>query len=171
MVCERRSSGRRRDILLSIRRITTPGGPSIDLRDDGASSFPHFPGMFGYDGAAAPWRARANALVRLLQDWGPGTRWELVWWRDGDEYRSDLTVEPAPPDFTSAARVFDEEAGLEVRDLTYEVRHVLRMGADATGVVVDRLGRTRIVDLRVTDGRGAGESGNEDTPSSDEDGS
>ena len=47
-------------------------------------------------------------------------------------------MKQAPPDFRSAPRHFDEVAGIEVRDLTYEVRRVLRMGPETQGVVVAR---------------------------------
>jgi len=149
------------DVLLSARRTSAPGGPPIDLRDAGDGGGFYFPGMFGGSGPA-PWHGRETTLVRLLKDWGTGTTYELVWLRDGGERRRTLTVEQAPPDFRSAPRDFDEGAGLEVRDLTYEVRHVLRLAPDAQGVVVARIepgsgaAQARIVDnelVREVDGR------------------
>jgi membrane-associated protease RseP (regulator of RpoE activity) len=96
--------------------------------------------MFGGgDSAPAPWRGRLSGLVRLLKDWGAGTPYEVAWWRAGEERRATIAVELGPPAFDSAPRRFDEKAGLEVRDLTYEVRHVLRMDPAAPGVVVGRV--------------------------------
>ena len=126
------------DVLLSVQRTSAPGGPPVDLRDSGGGSSFYFPGMFAGRGGPAPWRSRTTALVSLLKDWGVGTSYELLWLRDGAEHTTALTVEQAPPDFRSAPRLFDEEAGIEVRDLTYEVRRVLRLGPKAQGVVVAR---------------------------------
>jgi hypothetical protein len=126
------------DVLLSARRTSAPGGPAVDLRDAGSEGGFYFPGMLG-GGGPAPWRSRATALVSLLQDWGSGTTYELVWLHEGATSSRELTVEQAPPDFRSAPRHFDEVAGLEVRDLTYEVRRVLRMGPEDGGVVVARI--------------------------------
>lgn len=125
------------DVLLSAQRTSAPGGPPVDLRNTGSTGGFYFPGMFR-GGGAAPWRNRQTGLVTLLKDWGAGTTYQLVWLRDGTERSLDLAVEQAPPDFRSAPRHFDEGAGLEVRDLTYEVRRVLRLGSDAQGVVVAR---------------------------------
>ncbi len=127
------------DVLLSAQRTSAPGGPTVDLRDTGSTGGFYFPGMFGGGGGPPSWHSRTTALVTLLRDWGIGTRWELVWLHDGEERGAELTVEQAPPDFRSAPRHFDEGAGLEVRDLTYEVRRLLRLGPDAQGVVVARI--------------------------------
>lgn len=125
------------DVLLSARRTSAPGGPAVDLRDSGSTGGIYFPGMFAGAGPA-PWRNRTTTLVTLLKDWGTGTTYELIWLRDGTERSTPFTVEQAPPDFRSAPRHFDEPAGIEVRDLTYEVRRVLRMGPETQGVVVAR---------------------------------
>jgi hypothetical protein len=126
------------DVLLSVRRLTAPAGPPIDLR--GGRSASPFPRSFPWDDAApAPWRSRQNALVRLLKSWGLGTEYELEWLRAGEVRRTRLTVEAAPPDFASAPRIYDDATGLEVRDLTYEVKAVLRLPAAATGVVIGRV--------------------------------
>ncbi|MHC5009700.1 MAG: PDZ domain-containing protein, partial [Planctomycetota bacterium] len=124
------------DILLSVQRTSGPGGPPVDLRDTGGG------GMFGFfpwQGSSAPWRTRSNALVQLLKDWGVGTTYTLAYLRDGREAEAPFTVEMAPPDFASAPRIFDSATGLEVRDLTFEVKRALRMPNDATGVVTARI--------------------------------
>jgi len=126
-----------RDILLSAQKLSGPGSdaPPVNLRGSGGR------GGFGWNfGAApAPWRARNNALVNLLKDWGEGTEYELVWLHAGAEQKAKLKVQTAPPDFNSAPRVHDEGTGLNVRDMTYEVRSVLRMPKDARGVVISRV--------------------------------
>lgn len=125
------------DMLLSARRLTAPGGPETDLR--GGSDRPFMPSFFPQAGAPAPWRSRNNAITRLLDEWGLETEYELLWLRDKAPRRSRMRVELAPPDFSSAPRYFDEVLGLEVRDLTYEVRDALRLPVGAFGVVVARV--------------------------------
>ncbi len=125
------------DVLLSARRLTAPGGPETDLR--GGSGRPFMPSFFPQAGAPAPWRSRDNAITRLLDQWGLETEYELLWLRDKTPQRSKVRVELAPPDFSSAPRYFDDAVGLEVRDLTYEVRDALRLPEGASGVVVARV--------------------------------
>ncbi len=127
-----------RDILLSAQKLSGPGAdaPPVNLRGSG-SRFGGFGWNFG--AAPAPWRARDNALVNLLKDWGEGTEYELVWLHDAAEKKVTLKVEIAPPDFNSAPRAHDEGTGLNIRDITYEVRNVLRMSKDTRGVVIARV--------------------------------
>jgi hypothetical protein len=126
------------DVLLAVRRTSAPGSPPIDLRP-GRPQNPFSMRFPWEESAPAPWRDRSNALVELLKTWGTGATYQLTWLHGGEERTSDLTVEPGPPDFASAPRVFDEASGLEVRDLTYEVKRALRLPDDAHGVVVGRV--------------------------------
>ena len=50
-----------------------------------------------------------------------------------------IKVQQAPLDYDSAKRFRDRKIGLTVRDLTYEVRHALKMSKDAPGVVVSKI--------------------------------
>jgi hypothetical protein len=139
-----RAGLREGDVLLSARRASGAGSdaPPVDLMDREAGGGGFFPGFsFGGmgDAAPAPWRAQAGALVRLLKAWGEGTSYELVWLRDGATKSGSFRVENAPPDYASAPRARDRLTGMNVRDVTYEVRAALRMPSDATGVVVARV--------------------------------
>ena len=50
-----------------------------------------------------------------------------------------VTIETAPPDFDSAEKFKDEDIGLTMRDLTYEVRAAMKIDPDQSGVVVEKI--------------------------------
>ncbi len=121
------------DILLSARRTSGPGSdaPPVDLRESvNPPSWPDDSEM------PRPWTPRNTPLVRLLGGWGLGTTYELEVCRAETCRKVSLTVEQAPRDVTSAARERDPGTGITVKELTYEVRHALRLTLDAPGVLV-----------------------------------
>jgi hypothetical protein len=85
---------------------------------------------------SGPWPSRENYLTQLLAVLGVGTPARLVYWRDGKVLCAEFTVEQAPPDQDSAEEYKDEQLGLTVKEVTYEVRAALRMGPDDPGLVV-----------------------------------
>ncbi len=121
------------DILLSARRTSGPGAdaPPVDLRE--SVNPPSWPDD---SEVPRPWTPRNTPLVRLLGGWGLGTTYELEVCRAGTCRRVSLAVEQAPRDVTSALRECDPCTGITVKELTYEVRHALRLAADAPGVLV-----------------------------------
>jgi S1-C subfamily serine protease len=121
------------DLLLSARRVSSEGAESapVDLKDAAGAADWSDEAEF-----ARPWAPRANALVRLLEAWGEGTRYRVEAWRGGAATTFDLVVEAAPRDVSNAVETRDVETGLAVKELTYEVRHALRLGKDAPGVLV-----------------------------------
>jgi hypothetical protein len=120
------------DVLLSARRTSGPGSdaPPIDLRDSQGSDWSD-------EGPSPrPWRARGDAVVKLLDGWGIGTTYDLEVLRDGKVTAKSLVVEASPPDFASAKKAKDEGTGLTVKELTYEVRAALHLSEKSPGVVV-----------------------------------
>lgn len=83
-----------------------------------------------------PWRPRRNFLTAVLTHLGEGRRIQLKAIQAQETRTLDVVIEKAPDDFDSAPTVQSAALGLTVRDLTYDVRHVLRLPADAPGVVV-----------------------------------
>jgi hypothetical protein len=128
-----RAGIRKDDLLLAARRLPADGAEAapVDLRDaTGAvdwSDDAEFP---------RPWAPRMNALVRLLEAWGEGTRYRIEALRAGEPRTFDLVVETAPRDVSNAIEARDVETGLAVKELTFEVRQGLRLPADAPGVLV-----------------------------------
>ncbi len=85
------------------------------------------------------WRPTINYLTALLTQIGPGREARLRLLQGKNENTLDFTVEKAPDDFDNADLFQETSIGLTVRDLTYEVRKVLRLPADAPGVVVSQV--------------------------------
>jgi hypothetical protein len=120
------------DILLSISLKGLP--EEIDLaappgRGEGRRS----------DNQGRLWRPTLNYLTLLLTQIGPGSEARLRLLQGKKENSLDFIVEKAPDDFDNADQFQETSIGLTVRELTYEVRKVLRLSADAPGVVVSQV--------------------------------
>jgi hypothetical protein len=85
------------------------------------------------------WRPTVNYLTMLLTQIGPGRKARLRLLQGKEENTLDLTLEKAPDDFDNADQFQETSIGLTVRELTYEVRKVLRLPADAPGVVISQV--------------------------------
>ena len=92
-----------------------------------------------FDGQGRPWRPTVNYLTTLLTQIGPGREARLRLLQGRKENTLGFTVEKAPDDFDNADQFQETSIGLTVRELTYEVRKVLRLPADAPGVVVSQV--------------------------------
>ena len=96
-------------------------------------------GAAGRKTKAVPGGRRYNYLTDLLTRIGPGREVRLKVLRDKKEIVVPLALEKAPDDFDNADQFQDDSLGLTVRALTYEVRKLLRLPADAPGVVVSEV--------------------------------
>jgi hypothetical protein len=85
------------------------------------------------------WRPTINYLTLLLTQIGPGREARLRLLEGKQERAFDFTIEKAPDDFDNADQFQETSIGLTVRELTYEVRKVLRLPLDAPGVVVSQV--------------------------------
>jgi hypothetical protein len=120
------------DILLSISLsglaeeidLTVPSGSGEGRRSDNQGRL---------------WRPTVNYLTLLLTQIGAGREARLRLLQGKKENTLDFTVEKAPDDFDNADQYQETSIGLTVRELTYEVRKVLRLPADAPGVVVSQV--------------------------------
>jgi S1-C subfamily serine protease len=126
-------------VYLSMPRGRGQGDPSQMLEGGG-----------GPGGGRAPWPSQSNFLTGILSIIGEGTELNLAYWRDGNMQRANFQVEQGPPDQDSAAQFKDEQVGLTVKEVTFEVRAALRMKPNDPGVVVTKVesgtpaGRARI---------------------------
>jgi serine protease Do len=127
-----RSGIRVRDVLLSLGLPDTAGEIDLNARpregDAGKS-----------EERPRPWRGAYNYLTDILTRIGPGREVQLKVLRDRKEIVVPLALENAPDDFDNADQFNDDLLGLTVRALTYEVRYLLRLPADAPGVVVSEV--------------------------------
>ena len=83
-----------------------------------------------------PWRSRGNYLTRILETIGKGKSFTLTYLSGGEEKEAELKVEQAPVDFDSAPKFKDDDIGLTVKNITYEVRKALDMETSDPGVVI-----------------------------------
>jgi hypothetical protein len=88
-----------------------------------------------------PWRSARTLLDQKSTQIGEGKKVEVAYLREGKEAQCWVTLELAPPDFENASRYKDEDSGLTVKDLTFEVRSHYRLKPDAPGVVVAKVER------------------------------
>jgi hypothetical protein len=83
------------------------------------------------------WFNRVNPITNLLTSYiGVGQQAVLTFSQDHQIRSAPFTVEKAPPDLRSAEKYKNERTGLTVKDITYEVRHVLRLDEGFEGVIV-----------------------------------
>jgi hypothetical protein len=101
-------------------------------------------------GNRAPWPSQVSFLNGVLSFLAEQTELSLAYWRDGQLQHVKFSVEMAPPDQDSAAQFKDEQLGITVKEITFEVRAALRLKPDEAGVVVAKVesgtpaGRARI---------------------------
>ena len=93
---------------------------------------------------AKVWKSRQNFLTEFLAAIGQEKSIELTFCSPRDRtgwksFTKEVKVQLAPLDYDSAKRFRDRKIGLTVRDLTYEVRHALKMSEQAPGVVVSKI--------------------------------
>jgi hypothetical protein len=104
----------------------------------------------GQGASRAPWPSQNNFLNGVLTLIGEQTQLELSYWRDGKMHKANFDIELAPPDQDTAAQFKDEQVGITVKEITYEVRAALRLKPEDAGVVVSKVesgtpaGRARI---------------------------
>jgi len=128
------------DVLLKMQVVGKGGEIALRLPPDYGRR-PDVRGVFASRGAAAyvdrRWFSRSNPLTQTLTTAvGVGQRVRLTYGQDHEVKTVDFTVEKAPADLRSAAKYKCEWTGLTVKDVTYDVRNILRLGAAFSGVVV-----------------------------------
>jgi len=136
------------DVLLRVHTSKRP--EPIELKADRESSFYSrfswmssmpYEAMEEYGGTTRRWPVRRNYLTMLLQSIGEGETVSLDYLHQGEPVSKDYTIELAPQDFASANKYKNNEIGLTVKDITYEVRAALRLEQDKQAVVVAKVER------------------------------
>ncbi len=142
------------DIILSVRKSDDryplelrPPEDEFQEFDLGSVDVPKALEAFGYKmPEKKPWRSQQNYFNGLLYTIGKNTEIELAYYRpvpdkpgSGEILTSTVKIEPAPPDFENARKFKDEDIGLTLKDLTYEVREALHIPEEQKGVVVAKV--------------------------------
>lgn len=85
-----------------------------------------------------PWGS-AERPHRTLTDISFGTPFSADIYRNGTLITRDLAVTESPAHFDSAKHFKSEDAGITVRDLTYEVRRYFQLKPDDVGVIISKV--------------------------------
>jgi hypothetical protein len=131
------------DILLSIK--VDGKDREIDLTLEGWSSYGPYSSRSPWDYrmldrySIVSWRSQKNYLNTLLTEVGEGKKINLKYLRSGEEKLTEIVLERAPVDFEHADKYKDDDLGLTVKELTYEVRAFQKLDKDAAGVVVAKI--------------------------------
>jgi len=135
------------DILLKLKVPNRPAPIELSAAEAGFGGF-DFSGFempeeyeaMGFEfPRPAPWKSRGNYLTKLLDAVGEGERVELTYLSGGQEVTKPFIVERAPRDFDSATKYKNEQVGLTVKDVTYEVRAALKLPDDKQAVIVAKV--------------------------------
>lgn len=87
-----------------------------------------------------PWKSQINVVTRLLETMGEGKMVEMTYLAKGKEMTAkQFRVEKAPHDFDSAPKYKDQDVGLTVKEVTFEVRNALMLPKELNGVVVAKV--------------------------------
>ena len=86
-----------------------------------------------------PWPSAGTQLNRMLTELGFGKRFEVEFFSSGKVIRKELSVSQGPPHFDSAPRHKSKTLGVDVRNLTYEVRTHFQLKAEDPGVIVSKV--------------------------------
>ncbi len=92
-----------------------------------------------FDQIPVPWGGAETSLTRALTDIGFGTPFTLDVYRDGKVITVPMTIEQGPPHYGSSPKYKNDDAGLTVRNLTYEVRRFFQLDDDDPGVIVSKV--------------------------------
>jgi len=111
--------------------------------DDYSSMYSRFSEMNDFTyferSGMSPWPPANNYLNQILTQIGEDKKITLTFWRGDKEQTIDFTLEKAPYDYESADKYKDENTGLTVRELTYEVRYAWRLPKDFKGLIISKI--------------------------------
>lgn len=124
------------DILLSITEAGKTKPIELTGEDSGGG---YWWGGYAPRSATGTQFERRNTLTRLLTRLGPGTTVELRYLSGGEVKTRTFVLQWSPPDYESADKYKDEKTGMTVKNLTYDVRAMLKLADDQSGVIVAKV--------------------------------
>ena len=80
-----------------------------------------------------------NAFNQSLTKLGFGASAQLEIFRDGEMFTKPFEVAQSPDYYNAAARFESESLGMDVRDMTFEVRRYFQLTEEDAGVIVSKL--------------------------------
>lgn len=92
-----------------------------------------------YDRIPCPWPSAEDMVARTITDEGFGKTYIAEFFNDGKTIKQEFKVEESPAHYESAARFKATEAGLTVRNLTYELRRYFQKTEEDPGVIISKV--------------------------------
>jgi hypothetical protein len=131
------------DILLRVHVDRLPRPLDIMTEGDYGMNFPwhqldEVPEEY-FEMIPRPWPSVDNAFNRMLTELGFGTPYRIELFRDGEIAYVELTVLESPSHHDAAPQFENEQVGLTVRPMTYEVRRYFQKDETDPGVLVTRI--------------------------------
>lgn len=90
---------------------------------------------------------RKNEITNVLSKLETGKTVILKYLREGKVLTAPFVLEKAPKDFSNADKFVDDDIGLHVKDITYEVRDSLRLKENENGVIISEVEQGKAADL------------------------
>lgn len=103
----------------------------FDINSNGVSLFP----------------SSKNEVTNVLSRLETGKTVILKYLRDGKVLTAPFVLEKAPKDFSNADKFVDDDFGLHVKDITYEVRDSLRLKENENGVIISEVEQGKAADI------------------------
>ena len=85
------------------------------------------------------WRSQHNYLNTIIKAMGKGSEITITYLSGGTKREKTFVAEKSPATFESADKYKDETSGLTVKELTFEVRHALKLDKKLKGVIVCKI--------------------------------
>jgi hypothetical protein len=92
-----------------------------------------------YDRIPTPWKPLENWLTRTLTDLGFSKRYTADVFQDGEVVGKQFTIVQSPAHYDLAPRHESEPLGINVRDMTFEVRRYFQRAPDDPGVIISKI--------------------------------
>jgi len=125
------------DILLRVREKSKTEEIELTGQESYGFGGRFFWGGGGYNVTSpdASWFSRQNSLTKILTKLRVGTEVVLYYSHNHKVEEVSYIIEEAPLDYNSAVKYNNEDVGLTVKNITYEVQHRLKL-KDNKGVVI-----------------------------------
>ncbi|MBI4424172.1 MAG: hypothetical protein HY554_10620 [Elusimicrobia bacterium] len=117
------------DVLLRWRDTSKRGDSPIPNQAQGYASGPTSQVAYFF-------RHERTGLDSVLDAVSPGSMLALSYWRGGRTANAELRAEASPPDVESSPKLMDKATGLSVKELTGDVRRLLRLEPEFSGLLV-----------------------------------
>ena len=133
------------DIILRVHAEDQPRPLEVAVEEDYSSNRDGYwayiedvPAQF-FDRIPTPWPNVNNTFNQSLTNLGFGTSARLDVFRNGEMFTKPFTVTQSPDHYNATARFESESLGMDVRDMTFEIRRYFQLTEEDAGVIVSKL--------------------------------